>query len=158
MEKFQDTVIQTMEQIARETGTVVRGEDMLDETWCQRVTKALNIEVAVDELQDVLDQAFQTSLMQTGTTGKALRHKPIPWWTSRLTTQRKEVNTKRRRYQRTKENNERTILSLKSGICRSHQTGRNQIMERVLQCDLCDQPLECSIQDGCREEKNELHT
>jgi hypothetical protein len=31
-----------------------------------------------------------------GTTGKALRHKPIPWWTTNLTTQRKEVNAKRR--------------------------------------------------------------
>jgi hypothetical protein len=44
--------------------------------------------------------------MQTGPTGKALRHKSIPWWTSRLTTQRKEVNAKRLWYQRTKENNE----------------------------------------------------
>jgi len=44
-------------------------------------------------------------LTQTGTTGKALRHKPTPWWTSSLTTQRKEVNAKRR-YQHKKENSE----------------------------------------------------
>jgi len=104
--KFQERVIQAMEQIARETGTEVKGEDTLDETLCQRVTKAPNIEAAVDELQAVLDQACRTSFMQTGPTGKALRHKPIPWWTSRLTTQKKEVNAKRRKYQRTKENNE----------------------------------------------------
>jgi hypothetical protein len=106
MVKFQKRVIQTMEQIARETGTVVKVEDTLDETLCQRVTRTLNIEVAVDELQDVLDQACRSSFMQTGPTGKVLRHKWIPWWTSRLTTHRKEVNAKRRRYQRTKENNE----------------------------------------------------
>jgi hypothetical protein len=41
-----------------------------------------------------------------GTTGKALRHKPIPWWTTNLTTQRKEVNAKTRRYQRKKVNSE----------------------------------------------------
>ena len=41
-----------------------------------------------------------------GTTGKSLRHKQTPWWTSSLTTQRKEVNAKRRRYQRTKVNSE----------------------------------------------------
>jgi hypothetical protein len=40
-----------------------------------------------------------------GTTGKALRHKPILWWTTNLTTQRKEVNAKRR-YQRMKVNSE----------------------------------------------------
>ena len=76
--KFQERVIQAMEQIARETGTEVKGEDTLDETLCQRVTKAPNIETAVDELQAVLDQACRTSFMQTGPTGKALRHKPIP--------------------------------------------------------------------------------
>jgi hypothetical protein len=48
---------------------------------------------------------------------------------------------------------ERTIPVLKSEVRRGHQTGKNQIMERVLQCDLCDQPLECNIQDGCREDK-----
>jgi hypothetical protein len=57
-----------------------------------RVTEALNIEVAVDEIEAILDQACRSSFMQTGPTGKALRYKSIPWWTSRLTTQRKEVN------------------------------------------------------------------
>jgi hypothetical protein len=104
--KFQEKVIQTMEYIARETGTVVTGEHTLDETMCQRVTQALNIEAAVDELQAVLNQAFQSSFTQTGPTGKSLRQKSFPWWTSRLTTERKEINAKRRRYQRTKENND----------------------------------------------------
>jgi hypothetical protein len=31
-----------------------------------------------------------------GTTGKAVRHKPIPWWTTNLTTQRKDVHAKKK--------------------------------------------------------------
>jgi len=106
MEKLQATVLQTLEQITRETGTIVNGEDMLDQTWCQRVKRTPNIKAVVDELQDILEQACRSSLTRKGRDGKTLRHKPIPWWTSQLTTQRKEVNAKRRRYQRTKKNNE----------------------------------------------------
>jgi hypothetical protein len=91
MAKFQEKVIQTMEQTARKTGTGGKGEDTLDETLCQRVTKALNIAAAVDELQAVLDQACRASFMQTGPNGKALCHKSIPWWTS-------TYNTQKRRY------------------------------------------------------------
>jgi len=60
----------------------------------------------VDELQAVLDYACRPSFRQAGPTKKVLRHKSVPWWASRLKTQRKEVNAKRRSYQRTKENNE----------------------------------------------------
>jgi len=69
------------------------------------VTRTPNIEAAVEELQEVLEQACRSSLTQIETTGKALLHKPMPWWTSGLTTQRKELKAKRR-YQRTKENGE----------------------------------------------------
>jgi hypothetical protein len=95
-----------MEQMARGTGVIVKGEKTLDETLCHRVTTAPNIEAAVDELHTILDYACRSSFRQTGPPGKALRHKSVPWWTARLTTQRKEVNAKRRRYQRTKEKNE----------------------------------------------------
>jgi len=70
------------------------------------VTRAPNIEVALEELQDVLEQACRSSFTQMGTIGKALWHKPIPWWTSSLITQRNEVNAKRRRHQRMKLNSE----------------------------------------------------
>jgi len=106
MGKLQVKVLQTLEQAAKETWTEEYREDELEEIWCQRVIRAPNIKTAVDELQDVLEQACLPSLTQTRTTGKALRHKPTPWWTSSLTTQRKEVNAKRRRHQRTKVNSE----------------------------------------------------
>jgi hypothetical protein len=57
MLKIQERVIKKMEQIARETGMVVKEEDTLDETLCQRVTTAPNIKAAVDELQAALDYA-----------------------------------------------------------------------------------------------------
>ena len=37
---------------------------------------------------------------------RGIRHKPVPWWTTRLTIMRREVNAERRRYQRTKMNEE----------------------------------------------------
>ena len=84
----------------------VKGEETLDETICQRVATATNIEELVDEIHAVLDSAHRSLFRQTGPTGKVLRNKSVPWWTPRLTIQRKEVNAKRRRYQRTKENND----------------------------------------------------
>jgi len=48
--KFQERVIQTIEQIARETGKVAKGEETLDEMLCQRVKTAPNIEAVLDEL------------------------------------------------------------------------------------------------------------
>ena len=89
MMKFQERVIQTMQQIAGETAMTVKGKDTIDETLCRRLTKAPNIEAAVDELQAILDHACRSSYMQTGPTGKALRHKSIPWWTSRLRTEKR---------------------------------------------------------------------
>ena len=57
MGKFQAKVLQTLEQIAKETRTEEYNEDKLEEIWRQRVIRAPNIETAVDELQDVLEQA-----------------------------------------------------------------------------------------------------
>ena len=95
MGKFQPKVLQTLEQIAKATRKEEYKEYKLEEIWCQRVIRAPNIETAVDELQDVLEKAYRSSLTQMGTTAKALRQKPSSWWTSSLTTQRKEVNAKR---------------------------------------------------------------
>jgi hypothetical protein len=64
MVKFQERVIQTMEQIALETGKAVNGEDTLDETLHQRAITEPNIERAVDELHAILDQALPI-LVQT---------------------------------------------------------------------------------------------
>ena len=106
MGKFQPKVLQTLEQIAKATRKEEYKEYKLEQIWCQRVIRAPNIETTEDDLQDVLEKEYRSSLTQMGTTEKALRHKPSSWWTSSLTTQRKEVNAKRRIYQRTKVNSE----------------------------------------------------
>jgi hypothetical protein len=121
LKKPQSTVLQTMENIAKETVAVDKVEDTLEETRCQRVTVALNIEAAVDELQGILEQACRSSLTQTGSPGKALLHKPTPWWSTRLATQRKEVKAKKKKIstnegeQRITRAEESSILSLKIG-------------------------------------------
>jgi len=56
MGKLQVKVLQTMEQIAKETGTEEYREDKLEEIWCQRVIRTQNIETALDKLQDVLER------------------------------------------------------------------------------------------------------
>jgi hypothetical protein len=90
METFQEAVIQRMRQIALEIGMAGKGEDELDEILCQRATATPNIEVAVDELQTVLDYACRSSFRQTRLPSrKEPRHKSVPWWNSRLTLQRK---------------------------------------------------------------------
>jgi hypothetical protein len=78
--------------------------DTLDEMLRHRVVMMPKIEAAVDELHEIMDQACRTSFRQAGKKGQDLKHKSIPRWSSRLTIQRKEVNVKRRRYQRTKDN------------------------------------------------------
>jgi exonuclease III len=60
METFQEAVIQRMKQIALEMGMEGKGEDELDEILCQRATATPNIEMAVDELQTVLDYACRS--------------------------------------------------------------------------------------------------
>jgi hypothetical protein len=104
MMELQQKIIHTMEQIAMGTGMVEEGKDTLDEILCQRVAMMPNVEEAVDEIQTALEYSCQSLLTQNRPTGKALRHKSVPWWTAQLTIQRREVNLKRR-YQRTKGNN-----------------------------------------------------
>ena len=107
MATFQEAVIQRMRQIALEMGMEGKGEDELDGILCQKATATPNIEAALDELQTILDYACRSSFRQTRLTSrKEPRHKSVPWWNACLTLQRKEVNAKRRRYQRTKDNPE----------------------------------------------------
>jgi len=90
----------------RETGKAADEVDTLDEMLRQRVGMMTNIEATVDELREFMDHACRTSFRQAGKKGKGLKHESIPWWSSGLTIQRKEVNAKRRRYQTTKDNSE----------------------------------------------------
>jgi len=84
MGKFLAKILQTLEHKSKGTGTEDKEVDRLEEILCQGVIRTPNIEAAVEELQEVLQQACRSSLTQMGTIGKALRHKPIPWWNQTL--------------------------------------------------------------------------
>ena len=83
---------------AREAGKAADEIFTLDEMLRQRVIMTTNIEAAVDELHEIMDHSCRSSFRKAGQRGNIPKHKSLPWWTSRFSTQRKEVNTKRRRY------------------------------------------------------------
>jgi hypothetical protein len=71
MGKLQVKVLETLEQIAKETGTEEYREDKLEEIWCQRVITAPNIETSVDDvLEDVLEQHADPCSHKGGQPGK----------------------------------------------------------------------------------------
>jgi len=99
-------VIVTIENIARGSEIADKTDDTLDVVLCRRTSLATTIEAAVEELHSVLDYASRSSFKQTEKAGRGFRHKSVPWWTTRLTIMRQEINVERRRYQRTKLNDE----------------------------------------------------
>jgi hypothetical protein len=137
-----------------ETRTTADEVDILDEKLRNRVIMMTNIEAAVDELQEIMDHECQSSFRQSGKKGKGPKHKSNPWWTSRHTTQRKEVNAQRRRYQRTKDNSElreqRKELHLASKA--EYAAAIRQEKSKSWKEFCSDQPLECNIQDGSRQD------
>jgi hypothetical protein len=91
-----------MEQLLTGINTKEIGVEKLEETLCQRVQSALNIEEILEEFHEVLDKNFKSSFRltrPTSTTRKAVQHKSVPWWTQNLTILKKKVNAQRRRYQ-----------------------------------------------------------
>jgi len=88
LEKFQEMVIVTMENIARGSEKTDKSDDTLEEVLCRRMSSATTSEAAVEELHSVLDYACRSSFEQTGKTGRGFRHKTVPWWTTRLTIMR----------------------------------------------------------------------
>ena len=106
MEKFQETVLLTMGNITTGSDKAEKTGDALEEALIRRISTATNREARVEELHTVLDYACRISFKQTGKEGRGIRHKPVPWWTTRLTIMRTDVNAERRRYQRTKMNEE----------------------------------------------------
>jgi ribonuclease HI len=80
-----------------------RDPDDLDKMLRLRVSVGNEIEASIDEFYDVLEEAcrgtFQTSTVKKNNKTR----RTVPWWTEELTTTRKKVNALRRRYQRTRE-------------------------------------------------------
>jgi hypothetical protein len=64
------------------------------------------METVIEEFQEAQEAACRSSFRIRNTTQKATSHKSAPWWTQSLTILRKKVNAQRRKYQRTKDNND----------------------------------------------------
>ena len=105
-EKVQVNLLQLIEQRFCGSNSEVGETEELDETLRLRVAKAPNMETIVEELHDILASAWSSSFKILRTTKKASTHKSVPWWTEGLTILRKKVNAQRRKYQRTRGNND----------------------------------------------------
>jgi hypothetical protein len=78
----------------------------LDNTLCTRISEDMAIEKSVEEFHEVLKLACNKSFRTQWASKKATAHKPVPWWTEELAITRKTTNAVRRRYHRTRNNEE----------------------------------------------------
>ena len=95
-----------MEQLLSRMNKDRGGIEGLDEHLSQRVAAAPCMETVIGEFQEALERACRSSFRIRNITQKATSHKSVPWWTPNFTTLRKKVNAQRRKYQRTKGNND----------------------------------------------------
>jgi hypothetical protein len=70
------------------------------------IKETRDIESAVEKLQEAITMSCSKSFKTQETTKKTTKQKLVPWWTKELTIKRKRLNALRRRYQRTKNNEE----------------------------------------------------
>ena len=104
--KFQGSLIQIMEQLLSGMNKERDGTEVLDEHLSQTVAAAACMETVIEELQEALETACRSSFRIRNKSQKATSHKSVPWWTQNLTILRKKVNAQRRKFQRTKDNND----------------------------------------------------
>jgi len=82
------------------------GKERLDEHLSHRVGAARCMETVIEELQEALETACRSSFRIRNISQKATSRKSVPWLTQNLTILRKKVNAQRRKFQRTKNNND----------------------------------------------------
>jgi ribonuclease HI len=104
--KFQENLVQTMGQLLSGSSKERGGIEELDEHLSQRVAVAECMETVIEELQEALEIACRNSFKRRNISQRATSHKSVPWWTQNLTILRKKVNAQRRKFQRTKGDND----------------------------------------------------
>jgi hypothetical protein len=77
----------------------------IDNSLCEILTMESDTEKAVKKYQDSLVAASKRSFKVNQLKQKTIEHKLVPWWTEELTVMRKKINAMRRRYQRTRQDN-----------------------------------------------------
>jgi hypothetical protein len=78
----------------------------LDTMLSIKIAEAPDIEKFIEEFHGIIIKACDKAYKTQYTSRKKTTHNSVPWWTDELTTIRKRTNALRRRYQRTKNNEE----------------------------------------------------
>ena len=78
----------------------------LDSILSTRISLETDIENSINKFEEVLKSACHQSFRIKGVSKAGMKSKSVPWWTKELTVMRKRTNALRRRYQRTKNNDE----------------------------------------------------
>jgi hypothetical protein len=78
----------------------------LDTMLSTKIAETPDIEKSIEEFHDIIKKACDKAYKIHSTSKKKTTHKSVPWWTDELTIIRKRTNALRRRYQRTKNNEE----------------------------------------------------
>jgi hypothetical protein len=78
----------------------------MEKTLSTRATKELHVDKLVDEFYEVPEEACRSSFQTTRALRLKTGRRTVPWWSEELTTMRKWLNALRRRFQRTKDNDE----------------------------------------------------
>ena len=78
----------------------------IDTNLATHIKENCDIESAVETFHKAITLACNRSFKTSGITTKTMKQKLVPWWTEDLTIKRKRLNALRRRYQRTKNNEE----------------------------------------------------
>ena len=76
----------------------------MDKILCTRVRNEIDIETSIEEFHEAMVLASRESFKTQRASKKANSHKAVPWWTEELTIMRKRINALRRRYNRTRHN------------------------------------------------------
>jgi hypothetical protein len=78
----------------------------LDNILAKHIKESDDIEITVEKYQTAITNACKKSFKIRQNTNKTTKQKSVPWWTPDFTIKRKRLNALRRRYQRTKNNQE----------------------------------------------------
>ena len=100
LEKF-DTYLQQM--VASKFKVHWEGnKSSLDSQLSTQVKENTDVEDCVNSFYEALEAACNKVFTKTQVSKEVTKHRSVPWWTGGLTQMRKKVNATRRRYQRTK--------------------------------------------------------
>jgi hypothetical protein len=78
----------------------------MDKILGTRATQEPDVEKLVDEFQYVLEEACRSSFQTSRAMKTKSARRTVPWWSEELTITWKRLNALRRRFQRTKDNEE----------------------------------------------------